>query len=60
MRGGQTHQDTGQGEVDNHAVGEEILNTPEKSLDNRVILLKLEREWDFIIGLIHGDRQAQA
>jgi hypothetical protein len=59
MRRGQTHENTGQCKVDDHAVGEEILDTHEKSLDDRIVLLKLQRKRDFILSLIHGDREAQ-
>ena len=41
VRGGQSHENTGQSKVDNHTVGEEVLDTCEKSLDDRIVLLKL-------------------
>jgi hypothetical protein len=41
MRGGQTHEYPSQGKVDDDTVGKKIFNTHKKSLDNRIVLLKL-------------------
>jgi hypothetical protein len=41
MRRGQAHENPGQGKVDNDTVGKEVLDTYEKSLNDRIVLLKL-------------------